>query len=380
MDLELLTQRFAENFERFGELGASVSVWRQGEPLLNLGQGVWDSRRSRPWTVKTPVLIWSATKALTSTCLLVLCDRLGLDLNRPVTEFWPEYAAAGKAATTLCHVLAHQSGQVALRDRSISVLDHAEVAAALAAQQPFWSAGDGHGYHARTYGFLVDELVRRLSGVTLGRFFAREIQEPLELDLWIGLPAQLANQVAPIQAARKARESSFEDPFYERLAEPDSLTRAAFSTPAGLPAPSMMNATAVRQHEIASFGGIGTAESLAKFYVAVWLQPGFLKANTWRLAQTTLSSGIDRVLNLPTAFSSGFMQDPVNAHGKKGRQIMGPNQSAFGHPGAGGSLAFCDPVDQLCFAYVMNQMEPGVFPNQKSLRLVECLYAHGLYL
>jgi CubicO group peptidase (beta-lactamase class C family) len=214
--------------------------------------------------------------------------------------------------------------------------------------------------------------------MSLGRFFAREIQEPLELDLWIGIPAQFANQVAPIHAARKERESSFEDPFYERLAQPDSLTRAAFSTPAGLPAPFMMNATAIRQHENASFGGIATAESLAKFYATVWLQPGFLKANTWRLAQTTLSSGIDRVLNLPTAFSSGFMQDPVNAYGKKQRQVMGPNQAAFGHPGAGGSLAFCDPVGQLCFAYVMNQMEQGVFPNQKSLRLVECLYADGL--
>jgi CubicO group peptidase (beta-lactamase class C family) len=378
MNLELLTQRFAENFERFGELGASVSVWRQGEPILNLGQGIWGSPGSPPWTIKTPVLIWSATKALASTCLLVLCDRLGLNLDRQVTDFWPEYAAGGKAVTTLQHILAHQSGQAALRDRSVSVLDHAGVARALAAQEPFWSPGDGHGYHSRTYGFLVDELVRRLSGMTLGRFFAREIQEPIELDLWIGLPAEFADQVAPIHAARKERESSFEDPFYERLAQPDSLTRAAFSTPAGLPAASMMNATAIRQHENASFGGIGTAESLAKFYSAVWLQPGFLKPNTWRLAQNTLSSGIDRVLNLPTAFSSGFMQDPVNAAGKKQRRVMGPNQTAFGHPGAGGSLAFCDPVEQLCFAYVMNQMEAGVFPNQKSLRLVECLYADGL--
>jgi CubicO group peptidase (beta-lactamase class C family) len=378
MNLELLTQRFAENFERFGELGASVSVWRQGEPLLNLGQGTWDSPGSPPWTTKTPVLIWSATKALASTCLLVLCDRLGLSLDRRVAEFWPEYAAGGKATTALQHVLAHQSGQAALRDRSISILDHAGVAAALAAQEPFWSPGDGHGYHARTYGFLVDELVRRLSGMTLGRFFGREIREPLELELWIGLPPELADQVAPVHASRKKRESSFEDPFYERLAQPDSLARAAFSTPTGLPAPSMMNAVAIRQHELASFGAIGTAESLAKFYANVWLQPGFLSAKTWHLAQTTVSSGIDRVLNLPSAFSSGFMQDPLNGNGKKQRELMGPNQAAFGQPGAGGSHAFCDPVAGLSFAYVMNQMEPGVFPNRKSLRLVECLYADGV--
>jgi CubicO group peptidase (beta-lactamase class C family) len=379
MNRELLTQRFAENFERFGELGASVSVWRRGEPLLNLGQGVWDSSGSPRWTTKTPVLIWSATKALTSTCLLVLCDRLGLKLDRRVTDFWPEYSGGGKATTTLRHVLAHQSGQAALRDRSISVLDHTAVAAALAAQEPFWSPGDGHGYHARTYGFLVDELVRRLSGITLGQFFRREIRDPLELDLWIGLPPELADQVAPIHAPRKKRASSFEDPFYERLAQPDSLARAAFSTPTGLQSPSMLNAVLIRQqHELASFGAIGTAESLAKFYAIVWLEPGFLTANTWRLAQTTVGSGIDRVLNLPTAFSSGFMQDPVNGNGQKQREIMGPNQAAFGQPGAGGSHAFCDPAAELSFAYVMNQMEPGVFPNQKSLRLVECLYADGV--
>src|SRR5262249_20460537 len=116
MKLELLTQRFGENFERFGELGAAVSFWRGCEPALNLGQGVWNSSGSPPWTTKTPVLIWSATKALTSTCLLVLCDRLSLNLDRRVTDFWPEYAAGGKAATTLRHVLAHQSGQAAVRD------------------------------------------------------------------------------------------------------------------------------------------------------------------------------------------------------------------------------------------------------------------------
>ena len=158
-----IAELFEENFARFGELGASLCIERHGEQVLNLAGGHCDREKQIPWTSKTPVLIWSATKGLASACLIHAAWTHDVHLNRNVADFWPEYAKEGKADTTLLHILAHQAGQAALRDPTISILDHEAVAAQLGRQQPLWKPGDVHGYHARTYGFLLDELVRRIT-------------------------------------------------------------------------------------------------------------------------------------------------------------------------------------------------------------------------
>jgi CubicO group peptidase (beta-lactamase class C family) len=291
-----------------------------------------------------------------------------------VTEFWPEYAENGKADTTLLHILSHQAGQPGLRDRDISLLEHERVAEALARQEPFWKPGSAHGYHARTYGFLVDEIVRRISGIDVGAYFRKVFATPLSLDLWIGIPPELAEDVAPIFAARRTRATSEEDPFYTELAQQDSLTFKAFSTPAGLMVPSVMNRAEIRTHVLPSFGGIGTAESLATFYYRTFCEPTFFSSERIADLSKTVASGIDRILRIPTAFAAGFMKDPISETGQKIRSLLGPSPSAFGQPGAGGSLAFADPKNNIAFAYVMNQMEPGLFPNPKSLRLVRLAY------
>lgn len=295
-------------------------------------------------------------------------------LDRRVTEFWPEYAENGKADTTLLHILSHQSGQPALRNPEVQFLEHELVAEALARQEPFWKPGSAHGYHARTYGFLVDELVRRISRTNVGAYFRDVFATPLGLDLWIGLPPELADDVAPIYGARRARVSSDEDPFYNELANQDSLTFKAFNTPAGLMVPSIMNRTEIRTHVLPSFGGIGTAESLATFYYRTFCEPTFFSRERIADLSKTVASGIDSILRIPTAFAAGFMKDPISDTGQKIRSLFGPSPSAFGQPGAGGSLAFADQSNNVAFAYVMNQMEPGLFPNPKSLRLVRLAY------
>jgi CubicO group peptidase (beta-lactamase class C family) len=250
---------------------------------------------------------------------------------------------------------------------------------ALAEQEPFWKPGDAHGYHARTYGFLVDELVRQISsGVTVAEYFRETFGQPLDLDLWIGIPSELVNDVAPIQTPRQKRESSFEDPFYQALADPTSLTRLAFTTPTGPIAPSAFNAPELRMHPLPSLGAIGTAESLARFYYRVLCEPQFLSLELLSTLAKTIVSGQDRVLQIPTAFGLGFMKDPISPEHKKLRKIFGPCPATFGQPGAGGSHAFIDPDRKLAFAYVMNQMEPGVLPNPKSMRLVDQLYADSV--
>ncbi len=379
MDLSGLIDLFEENFSKYGELGASVCIVQEGRSVLNIGDGFFDRTQTRRWTTETRVLIWSATKALASACLLHCCDHSKIALGRRVKDFWPEYGVNGKEDTTLNEVLSHRSGQPALRDTEIQILDHGAVVQALAAQQPFWKPGDAHGYHPRTYGFLIDELLRRISsGVTVAEYFRQAFGDPLDLDLWIGIPSKFVDEVAPIQTPRQKRESSYEDPFYQALADKNSLTRLAFSTPAGPIIPSAFNAPEIRMHPLPSLGGIGTAESLARFYYNVFCEPSFLSPEMLSTLAKTVVSGHDRVLLIPTAFGSGFMKDPVSPDGQKLRTIFGPSETAFGQPGAGGSHAFADPARKLAFAYVMNQMEPGLLPNHKSLRLVNQLYADSV--
>jgi CubicO group peptidase (beta-lactamase class C family) len=373
MDLQGFIELFAENFNQSGELGASVCIRRDGEEILHLADGYRDREKTIRWTKETPVLIWSATKGLSSACLLHAASEHGIELDRKVVDLWPEYGQSGKAETSLLHILTHQAGQPALRDLSVSILDHDAVVGQLARQEPFWKPGETHGYHPRTYGFLIDELVRRITdGIPVGEYFRLVFGEPLDLDLWMGVPESMANEVAPIYAPRKPPARGSEESFYKALSEQGSLTRRAFSTPAGLHSPSQMNDPKVRQHALPSLGGIGTAGALARFYQALCTDEIFSSRMIHQIAATQCM-GKDQVLQIDTAFGIGFMKDPLDGN-KKTRRIFGPELNAFGQPGSGGSLGFCDPKNGISFAYVMNQMEPGVFPNAKSLRLADYFY------
>ena len=373
VELKHVPRLFEENFERFGELGAAISVWQNGKPLLELEGGFRDTKREKPWTADTLVLFWSATKGLGSACLLHVLQEHGIGLARRVAEFWPEFAQAGKNEITLAQLLSHQAGLAAL-DESVDILDYAAVIAALEKQAPLWSPGTAHGYHARTFGFLVDELVRRIAETTVSQYWRLAFGEPLGLDIWIGLPESENARVANIYAA-KAGGTATPAQFYRDLLTSGTLVRKAFTAPGGLHSISAMNTKENRALEIVSFSGIGSASSLAKFY-AMLANGGELEGRryfaTETIAQmtTTHSSGIDRIFQIPTSFSAGFMKDPPETT----RRIFGPSAIAFGHPGAGGSHAFADPENGISFAYVMNQMEQSLLPNEKSLRLVDAIY------
>lgn len=363
---------FEENFARFGELGAAVSIWQNGRSLLELAGGFRDMRREQPWSSDTIVIVWSATKGLGSACLLRVLQEQAIGLERRVAELWPEFAQAGKSEITLAQLLSHQAGLAAL-DQPAGITDHAAVVRALEKQAPLWPPGTAHGYHARTFGFLLDELVRRIDGRPLGVYWREIFAEPLGLDLWIGLPAGENARAASVYAAKASGPSA--DPFYKALTTPGSLQRRVFTSPRGLNAVSAMNDPAHRAHSLVSMGGIGSASALGKFY-AMLAHGGeldghrFFTAGTISQMTTTLASGQDEVFLVPTAFSAGFMKDPDHATAR----IFGPSAQAFGHPGAGGSHAFADPENHLSFAYVMNQMEQQVLPNAKSLRLLEAIY------
>ena len=370
---------FRENFERRGELGASLSLWENGREVLSLADGFVDRKKTRPWTVATPVLVWSCTKGLASACVLHVLQRESIAVSTPVCNFWPEFGQGGKEHVTLAQALSHQAGLAAL-DHPVQALDYEAVAAAIAAQVPNWPPGSAHGYHPRTYGYLLDEILRRVDatpGMTLGSYFSTYFAVPLGLDFWIGLTPGKLDVISPIYPPRK--DANPRSPiFYKALHTKGTLTERAFASPRGLMGPASMNTPEARQASLPAFGGIGTAHALGKFY-AMLANGGALEGvrffESTAPMTTTLSDGPDQVLLRPTAFSAGFMHDPLDASGVKLRQLFGPSPRAFGQPGAGGSHAFADPENNLAFAYVMNQMEPGVMPNEKALGIVEAIYA-----
>ncbi|HRQ90678.1 MAG TPA: serine hydrolase domain-containing protein, partial [Bacteroidia bacterium] len=242
--------------------------------------------------------------------------------------------------------------------------------------------GDGHGYHPRTVGYLLDEVVRRITGgLSLGRFWRTRLAEPLQLDFWIGdFPASALDRLATMVPPKVHRPVEEELPFYRELARPDSLAFASFASPAGMRTLGEINRLEILQAGLPAFGGIGSARSLAKFYQllaqgGIWEGTAILPPRLARLPRTALTSGLDRTLLLPLAFSPGFQLDPLDATGRKQRALFGPSPTAFGQPGAGGSHAFADPENGYSFAYVMNQMESGLLPNRKSLDLVDRLYS-----
>ena len=378
---------FHENFDKFGELGAAISVWQNGKELLELHGGFRDAKREQPWTEETLVLIWSATKGLGTACLLHVLQEHKIDIERRVGEFWPEFAQAGKEKITFGQLLSHRAGLAAL-DRKVDVLDYAGVIDALAKQEPNWPLGSEHGYHARTFGFLLDELVRRISGTRLGDYWRKTFAEPLGLDLWIGLPEKENAWVATMYAPKVGKEPKPKR-FYVDVATKGTFANKVFTSPAGLQAASAMNKPEILALPIVSFGGIGSATSLAKFYAMLanggsepdgqLTEPNprqFFSERTLSWMTTAVSDGIDRVFQIPTAFSAGFMKDSKESTRKIfGRSTQLPLRlGPFGHPGAGGSHSFADPENKISLAYVMNQMEQSVLPNEKSLRLVDAIY------
>ena len=249
-------------------------------------------------------------------------------------------------------------------------------------QVPNWTPGLEHGYHPRTFGSLLDEILRRVDGtpgITLGHYWQTHFAVPLGLDFWIGIPPEKVDAVSPVQPPKLPSGPATGDPaFYKALHSRDTLTARAFASPRGLTGPASMNTPKARMACLPAFGGIGTARALAKFY-AMLASGGALEGIRFfeNIAPFTkrLTNGPDRVLLCETAFGAGGMLDPVDASGKKTRALFGPSLTAFGQPGSGGSIAFADPENGLSFAYVMNQMELGVFPTEKALGLIEALYA-----
>lgn len=372
--VERVTAAFEENFNSRGEIGASVSIYHDGEEVLSLAHGMTHAREGGEWTAETLVPIFSATKGPSSACVLMALYEQGLDAETEMGRLWPRFPAP---EATVAEVLSHQIGLAAL-DEEVFIEDHDAIVEAINRQRPAWMP-PRHGYHARMFGPLAEELVRLLTGKTLSMYWEDRFRKPLNLALWIGLPQSEDGRVARLYPG-KAVGGELSKPFYKEYLTRGSFIHRVFYSPVGFQNVQDMNKPSAWRGGFPALGGVATASALAEFY-QVCLGKGrgreIIPASVREMMYTMQASGMDEVIREETAFSCGFMMDPVNADGEKTRALYGPCREAFGHPGAGGSIGLADPSTGVSFAYTMNQMELGVLPGEKPQNLLKALFGCG---
>jgi CubicO group peptidase (beta-lactamase class C family) len=368
-----LRDTFVRNFSTFGETGAALSITIDNQPVVDLWAGHADVARTKEWRPDTIVNVYSTTKGMAAICAHRLADQGRLDFDAPVTKYWPEFAQAGKDDLPVRYLLSHQAGLPAVKQMMSphAMYEPLTMATALAAQEPWWQPGSKHGYHVVTYGWLVGEVVRRITGKTLGTFFRDEVAQPLGVDFHIGLPAEHEPRVAPLILPPPPTAEQA-DLFAEILKDPESMLAKAFiNPPVALDA---VNSREWRAAEIPAANGHTNARALARVYGV--LASGGALNGTRLLSQTAIdgalveqSDGPDAVLPLYTRFGLGFMLSTP-------KEKMGPNPRTFGHGGMGGSMAFADPDARLGFGYVMNEMHSGLWLiDPRPVALIEALYA-----
>ncbi|MGE5291494.1 MAG: serine hydrolase domain-containing protein [Micromonosporaceae bacterium] len=411
--LRRVREVFTEHFTQGEEAGASACVYLGDDLAVELWGGVADVRTGRPWQRDTPCVAFSCTKALTATCALRLWQEGAYDVDGPVTAWWPEFGRHGKDRATAAHLLSHQVGLPAF-DTPVSVAettDPAALAERLAAQAPVWEPGTAHGYHALTFGWLAGEIVRRLSGQTVGEYIARHIAGPHQLDIWLGPPDDVIERAARLTARKPgppdppARTKTKDDakrlpragitraaagmpvgtaadaaapggaPGAEALArmnaalgDQSSLLFRSFSIPDTRSVPGGSNNPDVMRAGWPASGALVTAPGLAGFYRQL-IAGRILEPATLRSALVPRARGADRLLLIESSFGLGFMRPawtfPTPPAGA---------ESAFGHTGIGGAIGLADPRHGIAMAYIPNRMGDETSGGLRAYRLVEAVY------
>ncbi|MEU2584152.1 serine hydrolase domain-containing protein [Streptomyces avermitilis] len=366
-------EAFEGNFRERGELGAAVTVTLGGETVVDLWGGWADAARTRPWERETLVNVWSTSKGPTSLCAHILADRGLLDFDAPVAAYWPEFAAAGKGSVLVRHLLSHRAGLAGLREpHSVEQLYDWELTAQrLAAQEPWWEPGTRSGYHALTFGFLVGEVVRRVSGLLPGALLEREVTGPLAIDFAIGLPEKEADRAAELVHPRAAATSEQAEVF-SQLAP---VALAALLNP--VVGATEGNTERWRAAEIPAANGHGTARAVAALYGI------FAGRGSWDGRPILSPEAAERVRE-----GQGSCRDLVLGAGFESETEIGlglwlsgpngsygPNPKAFGHDGFGGSCGLADPEAGVSLGYVMNRMGPHIADDPRKMALVDALYS-----
>ena len=366
---------FVANFLEHDDLGAGCAAYVRGRVVVDLWGGIADLRTRQPWDRETAAVIFSCTKGLLAICVYILVQEGRLDLESPVAHYWPEFGQHGKESITLRSAMSHRAGLPALdRDLTLEeIVAWDPVIRAIEDQAPLFGPTEGHLYHAMTYGWLLGEVVRRITGEKPGDYFRKRLGDPLGLRTWIGLPAAARESVAWMEpplpdedsaAARASAALLAENPVVER-----SLTMGgAFAFPAkdGV---VTFNDPAIQAADIAAANGISTARSLACVYarcVSDLDGPRLLSPTSIADASVVQSSGrqLSGAPDDGARWGTGFQLSSAPS-----QPMLGPG--SFGHAGAGGQLAFADLEHSVGFAYLSNQM--GGYGDSRARELTRAL-------
>ena len=352
------------------EVGSSCSVVYQGVQVVDLWGGYIDREMTTPWQRDTLINVYSTTKGMASLAIAILFDEGLIDYDEKVTTYWPEFGAEGKQEVTVAQLLSHQAGLCGVDTRLEveDLYDWNKMVNLLAAQKPLWEPGTAAGYHAITWGYFPGELVRRITGKTLGQYFHEKVAAPLGADFYIGLPESEMSRCGTLigpNRARKMPEVSAE------ATEPPALYAIALQNPSIAPYRDA-SSDAWRRAEIAAANGQGNARGIAKIYGA--LANGGTLEDTSIVSKRALAAAtkqevgdqVDLVTGGPMRRARGFMLNTDGAYG--------PHPDAFGHSGAGGSAGFADPHRNVGFGYAMNQMQADITASPRTSKLIKSVY------
>lgn len=362
-------QAFVENFARHNEIGAAVCITVDGHRVVDLWGGFSDIQKRNTWTADHLVNVFSVGKGITSILAAQCVDRSELSYNQLVSDIWPEFGCHGKEALTVRDILGHKAALPAIRNTlsPTAMYDWRIMTDALAAEKPWWDIEGRHGYHVNTFGFLVGELLRRVTGKTVGQLLHERIAQPLEADVFLSVPKNSHHRIAefdwPYPPSDAVDTSG--------LTQDQLMQYNTYNNPPGMSGSGTVNTAEWRQAEIPSTNMHGSARGVCAIYTDLAATSAnrtdkLVSQHVLNEAVTEVSNGSDMVLQRDSRFAHGF-QIPIPERG------FGPNKLAFGHYGAGGSVGFADPTAQVGFGYVMNQMGPR-WQNPRNRALIDALY------
>jgi CubicO group peptidase (beta-lactamase class C family) len=366
---EAVRDAFANNFVKHGEIGASICIEIEGNRVVDLWGGYSDIARTTDWQQDQLVNAFSVGKGVTAVVAAQCVDRGEVSYDTRIVEVWPEFGSRGKDHLTLRDALGHRVGLPAIREPlpPHAMYDWDHMCTVLANEKPWWSPGLTHGYHVNTFGFIVGEVLRRVTKKSVGQLINERIATPLGVDIYLGCPTTLHQRMAEFEWPGNAPAASAP----EGLTDEQLLQYNTYYNPPGLSGAMTVNTTQWRQAEIPSTNMHASGRGVARLYSSLCASrengtPRIVSADVLHLATQEVSCGPDAVLNRVSRFAHGF-QIPLPERG------FGPHEEAFGHYGAGGSVGFCDPVSKVGFGYVMNQMGPR-WQNPRNRALIDALY------
>lgn len=369
---EAVREAFRHSFATDGPSGAALAIWNQGRPVVDLWGGQADIRSQAPWQADTIAPVFSCTKGLMSILVAQLVQEGLLSYDEPAARVWPEFGQAGKHRATVGDLMAHRAGLMAPVEplSTADILDWDVVTSQLAAQAPQWEPGTAYGYHTITHGWLAGELVRRVTGKSPGTVFAERIATPLQADAWIGLPGEHASRTANAWSAPSA---SGDGP---PVSDPDEIELLTRSITLGNALPVTLvgdgtgfNDPLIQAAEIPGAGGIATARALAAIWSATVVETDgvrLLDDEVVKEATRERSAGAP-VVGIPAPWArwgAGFQLD------SPARRLL--TDASFGHDGAGGQVAFADPLTGTGFAFITNRMERGDI-DMRAARIIDAL-------